>query len=1343
MSKQNNLKDYLTDLYEGIAVKKPGASRNPQDFRSEIESITTEEPTPPLQIWFDEEAPQIGECNSKGAMTSDIENGVNDIGWSDWSLPIGNGYFGANVFGRVGCERIQITEKTLSNPWQNKDANYSQDGGLNNFSETYLDFKRDSTLTSEYKRFLDIEEAIAGVDFTYNGCKETRRYFTSYPDKVLVIYLESEDGNLAFDLKPTIPFIQEYVNVEGDGFSKTGTVIANDNTIELTGKMGYYDVDFMGIYKAFSNGQIYTPADQSYLSVNGTKALIVVTLGTDYRYTDGEGNYIIDGGQYSRQKITTQTDLNYTRSKVESEMNAVIELIQNHIDSNDITGAYELLKNRHVEDYQNLFKRVDLNLGATKEDLKIPTNELLTQVKLGRSSKYLETLLFQYGRYLLIASSRPGTLPANLQGAWNCYNTPPWSSGYWHNINVQMNYWPAFKTNLAETFEAYEEFNKEYMKNAEWYGENNVKNYYSENLNKDEGNGWTIGVSGNVYFESGSRSPGEAALTTQLFWDQYRYTQDESKFENIYKILSGAALYNTKVVKEDENGYLLVDYCDSPEQYVNDEWYYTSGTTYAQSLVYLNNKHTKELGERLGKTDSILNTINEQLDRYDPINIGASGQVKEFREEEYYGDLGDPSHRHISQLVGLYPGDLINPNTPAWIDAARISIQGRDGFNDPYGWSYAHKIGLYARTRDGEAARNEYHKLIKKAVAPNLWTKYKDTYQAEANFGITAGIAEMLVQTYETQDDRFGTVLYIDFLPALPNEWSNGSFSGLVAPGGRRVSCKWKDGKITHAEVEMTGRGGWVCVGSTLNEDVGQPRVWNATEEAAYLWTHNPTNEKITNFKYTRDGLSDFMFTWDDPYNGECTYSIDVAVENNSHYKQIYAHNRNSFAYNPPVEETNKRMTFKITNWGNGAYAICHYNPIETELKVTDANWRITSQRVFEVSVDTNMGADSYYLYEKIKGTAGYHLVNVSDTHVLSYLNYNLENEYAVSAALNKIESELFIIQKAHDVLYNYQFNPTVEAASVVQPGWNNSTFFGYENLTNSNFDSNSGRFSTSSATNALVDATVGFNSPYTLSELRMYDYSADYQYAGNDLLIEGLDADTGNWVELASVTENAEFINYRSNADETGYKYLSFNLNNAKVNKLRIYISSPVSGKSISFYEIRAFGYTSEPETVEILRGKEFIPTEKAKSAVYSESFNYSKLTDGLYQVAEKYRIGRFSTKVNNGTNSSLVDATVDLGGNYKLHNLVVKPYADSSNPTGQAYLGVDLIVEVLNNNSEWEVAYSKTNADFASDMSERVLIIPMNDVVGSQIRIYSSAAVSGKSTSYFEIEGYGYPIE
>ncbi len=353
MSKQNNLKDFLTDLYEGIAVKKPDASRNPQNFRKEIESIVTEEPTPSLQIWFDEEAPKIGECNPKGHMTSDVENGVNDIGWNDWSLPIGNGYFGVNIFGRVGCERVQITEKTLSNPWQNnKTATYSQDGGLNNFSETYLDFNREATAT-EYKRFLDINEAIAGVDYKYNGLKEKRRYFTSYPDKALVIYMEAEDaeGYLTFNLKPTIPFIQDYAHIEGDGFTKTGTVVASDNKIELTGNMGYYDVDFMGLYKVFTDGSIIIPADETYMAINNAKkVLIVVTLGTDYRYTDGNGNYIFEYGQYDEghNKITNQTKLDYVRNKVESEMSAIEDLITSFISSNDIAGAYELLKQRHV-----------------------------------------------------------------------------------------------------------------------------------------------------------------------------------------------------------------------------------------------------------------------------------------------------------------------------------------------------------------------------------------------------------------------------------------------------------------------------------------------------------------------------------------------------------------------------------------------------------------------------------------------------------------------------------------------------------------------------------------------------------------------------------------------------------------------------------------------------------------------------------------------------------------------------------------------------------------------------------------------------------------------------------
>ncbi len=638
----------------------------------------------PLRLQYDEEAPFINEGSPQASMMAG-----QDIGWQNWSLPLGNGFFGANVFGRVETERVQISEKTLANPWQrvkveNGITSWPEVAGLNNFSETYIDFDHLSAGVSNYIRELDLRTSMASTSYDYDGATYKREYFVSYPDKALVIRLDAENGPLSFTLRPTIPFEQSYMNDPSDGLSKTGTVTASVEygigCIELSGTLGYYDVDFVGYYRVYTNGGTitadtvahkYTDTDGSIKTDNdgvirvegATSAIIVATFGTDYELCSEN----FENGQYSHIKQTATTDLDDTRDKMLDQLYSVTD----EIDSMTIEEAYDYLKSRHLQDYQNLFGRVELDLNCDPDDLELTTDALLKKYNGGNHSSYLEALLFQYGRYLIIASSRDGSLPANLQGVWNCYNVPAWTSGYWSNINIQMNYWHVFSTNLMETFIPYVDYNEAYMEVAEKNANNVIGTHNPGVYGKDGGNGWTMGVSGNPFFISSDRSCGNLGLLTQLFYDYYEYTKDEEVLQVVYDVLANAARFVTKCVKEYDGKY-LVEYCDSPEMYVNGAWYYTTGTTYAQTLAYINNygalQCAKALGidlDNLSDEHAILGTIMDQIDKYDPIHVGLSGQIKEFREEDYYGSMGNPNHRHISQLVGLFPGNIINSGTEA------------------------------------------------------------------------------------------------------------------------------------------------------------------------------------------------------------------------------------------------------------------------------------------------------------------------------------------------------------------------------------------------------------------------------------------------------------------------------------------------------------------------------------------------------------------------------------------------------------------------------------------------------------------------------------------------------
>ena len=426
----------------GCQIRKPqnnGGGVNMNDLKVNTSEI-------PLKLRYDEEAPFINEGSEKATMMAG-----QDIGWQNWSLPLGNGFVGANVFGRTETERIQITEKTLANPWQlpkteNGSTSYPEVAGLNNFSETYIDFGHKFSDVRNYSRELDLRNAISSTSYTYDGASYTREYFVSYPDNVLVIRLDADDEALSFTLRPTIPFEQSYMETKGDGLSKTGTVTSSVEygigCIELSGTLGYYDVDFVGYYRVYTTGgtmvadtvkNTYTDKDgtvktdiDGVIRVEGaTSAIIVATFGTDYELC--EENF--ENGQYSHNKQTAKTDLDDAREKVQDQLYFVTD----EIDSMSVDEAYDYLKSRHIADYDELFGRVDLELNCNEEDYELTTDKLLEKYNSGTHSSYLETLLFQYGRYLIIASSRDGSLPANLQGVWNCYNIPAWTSGYWNN----------------------------------------------------------------------------------------------------------------------------------------------------------------------------------------------------------------------------------------------------------------------------------------------------------------------------------------------------------------------------------------------------------------------------------------------------------------------------------------------------------------------------------------------------------------------------------------------------------------------------------------------------------------------------------------------------------------------------------------------------------------------------------------------------------------------------------------------------------------------------------------------------------------------------------------------
>lgn len=660
--------------------------------------------------------------------------------WQSQALPIGNGRLGAMVFGGVDEERIQLNVDSLWTGDENVSGGYGTMGAYQTLGDVSIELEGKSA-AEEYRRQLDLSRAIHRVRYTKDGVKFTREMFCSHPDQVVVARLTADRPK---QYSGTIRLKDGHqAATESDG-SRLVVAGALSNGLR-------YETQ---LHVAASGGTVVADGD-AIRFVQCDEVTIVVAAGTDY---------VMD---YQKQWRGEDP-----HRQVAAQLAAAVK------------EDYAELLRRHVEDYRSLFDRVALDVGQTPaQRAELPTNRRLEAYREDPADPDLEETLFQYGRYLLIGSSRPGCLPANLQGLWNNSNQPPWNSDYHTNINVQMNYWPAEPANLAECHEpliglidAFREPSRQATRAA--FGE--VR-------------GFTFRTSHNIYGGHGWKwNTPASAWYCQHVWEHYAFGRDKQYLrDTAYPILKEVAQFWEDHLKELPDGTLVAPNGWSPEHGPEED-----GVSYDQQIVWDLFANYLEAAEVLDIDRPYRDRVADLRRRLLGPKIGKWGQLQEWVE-----DRDDPNdrHRHTSHLFAVYPGRQISvAQTPELAQAAEVSLKARGETGDSRrSWTWPWRCGIWARLQNGEMAHHMIEGLLTYNILPNLLGNHPPL-QLDGSFGITAGICEMLVQSHAGE---------IHLLPALPKAWPNGSAQGLRARGGLEVEITWKDGRATSAKLKATVAG--------------------------------------------------------------------------------------------------------------------------------------------------------------------------------------------------------------------------------------------------------------------------------------------------------------------------------------------------------------------------------------------------------------------------------------------------------------------------------------------------------------------------------------------------------
>jgi alpha-L-fucosidase 2 len=725
--------------------------------------------------------------------------------WPD-ALPVGNGRLGAMVFGNTQKERLQLNEETV---WmgERRDRNNPQAGRTaevrallmagkvheaealaaqvmmgvpdrlpcyQTLGDLWLDFDGISADVTNYRLALDLDEAVVTTSFTETrttgaGARWTREVFSSAPRNVIVVRMECTKP-FALTVRLDRPAQSDTVAAASDRLVMTGAARPVKPTTDPATEERQVGVGFRAEVKAIAEGGTASAAGNA-LRIERTRAVtLLVTAATDFREHDAEG---------------------------------MIAACARNLDS-AAARTYQELRREHVNDYRRYADRCSLRLADPRfpegpDPLQhIATDQRMASLKNGGKDRGLIASYFQFGRYMLISSSRPGTLPANLQGIWNESLDPPWGSKFTDNINVEMNYWMAESANLAELHTQLFDL----LDSTRSFGSETARQYYNARGFVVHHNTDIWGDSIPVdHVQAGVWPMGAAWMALHLF-SHYAYSLDAAFLrERGYPRLKEIAEFFLDYLVEDRNGGPDGTLISGPSQSPENKYKLPDGSTASLCMSpAMDSEIIRTIFDRVARSSKILG-VDEDLrakviaasKRLPPLKIGKNGTLQEWNEDY---DETEPGHRHISHLFALYPDHQITPGeTPELAKAARASLERRlANGGGSTGWSRAWIVNCWARLQDGEAAYQSLLALLRNSTRPNLFdicgTKANSPYQIDGNLGGTAGIIEMLMQSY-------GNV--IRFLPALPEDWPSGNFRGLRARGGYEVDCAWRGGRATNA----------------------------------------------------------------------------------------------------------------------------------------------------------------------------------------------------------------------------------------------------------------------------------------------------------------------------------------------------------------------------------------------------------------------------------------------------------------------------------------------------------------------------------------------------------------